>query len=101
MGSVHPILNEYSGQIPKSLQTYKSIHAIEDYEVIVEHARQEMSAFKSLDGVLPDGRTVRDALIESGYHESIEDMDGLDKDRTRVVGALNLILEFSEAMAED
>ncbi|MGP0565455.1 hypothetical protein ACTRW9_10125 [Nitrospina sp. 32_T5] len=101
MGTVHPILNEYSGQIPKSLQTYKSIHAVDDYEVIVEHARQEMTAFRSLDGVLPDGRTVRDVLKESGCEESIEDMDGLDKDRTRVVGALNLIFEFSEAMAED
>ncbi|CCQ89631.1 hypothetical protein NITGR_140028 [Nitrospina gracilis 3/211] len=101
MGTVHPILNEYSGQIPKSLQTYKSIHAVENYEVIVEHTKQEMAAFRSLDGVLPDGRTVRDVLKESGCEESIEDMDGLDKDRIRVVGALNLILEFSEAMAED
>ncbi|CAI2717116.1 hypothetical protein [Nitrospina watsonii] len=100
-GSVHPILSEYSSQIPKGLQTYQSIHAVKSYEEIVEVARKEMIAFKSLDGVLPDARTVREVLQESGSEESIEDMDGLDKDRVRVVGALNLILEFSEAMAED
>ena len=58
--SVHPILQEYIGQIPDSIQTYLSIQQGKNYGEIETHALNEMDTFKSLGGVLEDGRTVQD-----------------------------------------
>jgi len=98
---MHPILQEYSGQIPKNIKTYESIHGGNSFEEIAGHARSEQAAFRSLEGVLEDGRTVAEVLQANGSEESIESPDALDKDRLRAVGALGLIAEFCEAMAED
>jgi hypothetical protein len=98
---MHPILQEYAVQIPKNIQTYRSLQEGKSFEEVGEHARKDQAAFKSLDGVLGDGRTVAEALQANGSEESIESPDALDKDRLRAVGALGLIAEFCEAMAED
>lgn len=98
---MHPILQEYAVQIPKNIRTYQSLQEGKSFEEIAEHARREQKAFKSLDGVLEDGRTVAEVLQANGTEESIESPDALDKDRLRAVGALGLIAEFCEAMAED
>ena len=99
--SVHPILQEYTGQIPESLQTSRAIQQGKGYEEIAKQALNEMDTFKSLNGVLEDGRTVRDVLQQSGSEESIENPEPLENDRLRVMGVLSMIAEFCEDMSED
>ena len=99
--SIHPILQEYIGQIPESLQTYQSIQQGKNYGEIEAHARNEMDTFKILNGVLEDGRIVQDVLRQSGSHESIENPEPLENDRLRVMGVLSMIAEFCEDMNED
>jgi len=99
--NAHPILLEYLEQVPESLQTFQSIQGGEEYADIASKAQSDLLAFRSLDGVLADGRTVEQALKQSGSEETLDNPDALDKDRLRVVGALSMIAEFAEDLAED
>ncbi len=98
---IHPILQEYIRQLPETLPTLLSIQGGEEYADIASKAQSDLLAFRSLEGVVADGRTVEQLLKESGSEESLDNPDALDKDRLRVIGALSMIAEFAEDLAED
>jgi hypothetical protein len=95
----HPILAELSRQLPDSAHTFQYIHEPSDFEKITLQARKDISCLENLEGCLEDGRPAKAVLEENGYRVWLE---GSDQDeRLRVLGALQLIADLSEDLAED
>ena len=95
----HPILSELSRQLPDSAHTFQHIHESSDYEKIAAQAQKDISCLEKLEGCLEDGRPAKDVLAESGYRAWLGDSDA--DERLRVLGALKLIADLSEDLAED
>ena len=95
----HPILLELSGQLPESSHTFKYIQEASEYEKITAQAQKDIACLENLEGHLDDGQPSKAVLEESGYREWL---GGSDQDeRLRVLGALHLIADVSEELAED
>ncbi len=95
----HPILAEISMQLPDSAHTFKRIHESSDFEMIATQAQKDISCLENLEGCLKDGRPAKAVLAETGYGECLE--DAASDERLRVLGALMLIADLSEDLAED
>lgn len=97
--SAHPILEELSRQLPDSAYTSQYIQESSGFEEISVQAQKDISCLENLDGCLDDGRPAKAVLEESGYRVWLE---GADSDeRLRVLGALRLIADLSEDLADD
>ena len=95
----HPILEELSRQLPDAAHTFQYIHEPSDFEKIAAQAQKDISCLENLEGCLDDGRPAKDVLAESGYRAWLE---GSEQDeRLRVLGALQLIADLSEDLAEE
>ncbi len=81
------------------MQTLQSIETGDRFENIAAQAKTEIDCLENLQGVVKDGRPARSVLQENGYGKWLEDCE--DDDRLRVLGALKLIAELAEELAED
>ena len=95
----HPILEELSRQLPDSALACQHILKAEEFELIAAQTRKDIDCLENLEGCLEDGRSAKTVLEESGYREWLEGADS-DK-RLRVLGALQLIADLAEDLAED
>lgn len=95
----HPILVELSRQLPDSAHTFQYIQEASGFEMIFAQAQKDISCLENLDGSLEDGRPAKAVLAESGYRVWLEGSDS--DERLRVLGALRLIADLSEDLAED
>jgi hypothetical protein len=95
----HPILAELARQLPDSAHTFQYIQEAVVFEEIAAQAGKDISCLENLEGCLKDGRPAKAVLEESGYRVWLEGSD-LDE-RLRVLGALRLIADVSEDLAED
>ena len=95
----HPILTELCRQLPQATQTLRCIETGDSFENIVAQAKTEIDCLENLQGVDKGGRPSMSVLQESGYGKWLEDCE--DDDRLRVLGALKLIAELAEELAED
>ena len=60
---------------------------------------QVLSCLENLEGCLEDGKPAKAVLEQSGYREWLDASD--QDERLRVLGALHLIADVSEDLAED
>lgn len=97
--SAHPILAELSNQLPESAHTVKFIQEPAHFEKIAMQARSDMACLENLESHLKDGRPAKTVLEQSGYQAWLEASD--QDERLRVLGALRLIADLSEDLAED
>ncbi|MEE8260474.1 MAG: hypothetical protein V3R14_05685 [Nitrospinaceae bacterium] len=97
--SAHPILAELSNQLPQSAHTFQRIQEAAEFEAIATQAQRDISCLENLEGCLEDGRPAKAVLEQSGYQEWLEGSDS--DERLRVLGALTLIADLSEDLAED
>ena len=97
--SVHPILLELSGQLPESAHTFQYIQEAAEYEKITAQAQKDIACLENLEGHLEEGQPSKNVLEESGYREWLKASD--QDERLRVLGALHLIADVSEELAED
>lgn len=95
----HPILLELSDQLPESAHTFKYIQEASEYEKITAQAQKDIACLENLEGHLEDGQPSKSVLEENGYREWLGGSD--QDDRLRVLGALHLIADVSEELAED
>jgi hypothetical protein len=95
----HPILLELSGQLPESAHTFQRIQEAAEFETIATQAQKDISCLENLEGHLEDGQPAKSVLEQSGYREWLEASD--QDERLRVLGALHLIADVSEELAED
>ena len=95
----HPILAELSRQLPDSARTFQHIQESSGFEEITAQAQRDISCLENLEGCLEDGRPAKTVLEESGYRIWLADSDS--DERLRVMGALKLIADVSEDLAED
>ena len=95
----HPILAELSGQLPESAHTFQYIQEAAEFEKITAQAQKDIACLENLEGHLEDGQPAKTALEQSGYQEWLKDSD--QDERLRVLGALHLIADVSEELAED
>ena len=98
-GKSNPILKELANQLPESAQSYLYIQDHKDYEDIVGQAWKEFFCLGDMDKVLEDGQSAKSVLQQSGYEKWLDDAD--EDERLRVLGALKLIAELAEELAED
>ncbi len=97
--NAHPILTELSRQLPDSACTFRFIQEAAEFKEIAAQAHKDISCLENLEGCLEDGQSAKTVLQQSGYQEWLE---GSDQDeRLRVLGALRLIADLSEDMAEE
>ncbi len=97
--SAHPILAELSNQLPQTAHTFQRIQEAAEFEKIAAQSQKDISCLENLEGCLEDGRPAKTVLEENGYRVWLE---GSDQDeRLRVLGALRLIADLSEDLAED
>ena len=95
----HPILAELSGQLPESARTFQYIQNAVEFEKIADQAQKDIACFENLEGRLKDGQPAKTVLELSGYREWLAASD--QDERLRVLGALHLIADVSEELAED
>jgi len=97
--TAHPILIELSGQLPDSAHTFQYIHEAADFEKIAAQAQRDILCFENLEGCLEDGQPAKAVLGQCGYREWLEASD--QDERLRVLGALHLIADVSDDLAEE
>jgi len=97
--SAHPILEELSNQLPESAHTFQYIQEALEFEEIAASAQKDISCLENLEGCLEDGRPAKTVLEESGYRVWLEGSDS--DERLRVLGALTMIADLSEDLADD
>jgi hypothetical protein len=95
----HPILAELSGQLPESAHTFQYIQDAVEFEKIAAQAQKDIACFENLEGRLKDGQPAKTVLEQSGSREWLAASD--QDERLRVLGALHLIADVSEELAED
>jgi hypothetical protein len=95
----HPILAELSRQLPDTAHTFQYIHESSDFEKIAAQAQGDISCLENLEGCLEDGRPAKSVLEESGYRAWLGESD--QDERLRLLGALKLIADLSEDLAEE
>ena len=97
--TAHPILEELSRQLPDAALTSQQILKAAEFDLIATQSRKDIECLENLDGNLEDGQSARAVLEENGYREWLQ---GSDSDaRLRVLGALQLIADLAEELAED
>lgn len=96
---VHPILVELSRQLPDSTHTFQYINESSNFEQIAAQAQRDVACLENLEGCLEDGRSAKAVLEENGYQAWLKSSDS--EERLRVLGALRLIVDMSEELAED
>lgn len=62
-------------------------------------ARSDIACLENLEGHLEDGRSAKTVLEQNGYQTWLEASD--QDERLRVLGALKLVADLSEDLAED
>jgi len=97
--SAHPILEELSNQLPESAHTFQYIQEALEFEEIAAQAQKDISCLENLEGCLEDGRPAKTVLEDSGYRVWLEGSDS--DERLRVLGALTMIADLSEDLADD
>jgi hypothetical protein len=95
----HPILIELSGQLPGSAHTFQYIQDGVEFEKIAAQAQKDISCLENLEGQLKDGQPAKTVLEKSGYRDWLKASD--QDERLRVLGALHLIADVSEDLADD
>jgi hypothetical protein len=95
----HPILEELSRQLPDSAHTFQYIQQASGFEQIATQARKDITCLENLEGSLEGGKSAKTDLEERGYRVWLESSDS--DERLRVLGALQLIADVSEDLAED
>lgn len=95
----HPILIELSDQLPQFSKTYQYIHGPESFAQVCAQAQEEFACLSDLDADQGNGVTGRTKLAQNGYETWLKDME--EDDRLRLLGALKLIIELAEELAED
>jgi len=95
----HPILAELSRQLPDAAHTFQYIHESSDFGKIAAQAQKDISCLENLEGSLADGRPAKSVMEESGYRDWLKNSNS-DK-RLRLLGALKLIADLSEDLAEE
>ena len=95
----HPILEELSRQLPDAAHTFQYIHESSDFGKISTQAQKDISCLENLEGCLEDGRPAKDVLADSGYRAWLESSS--QDEQLRVLGALQLIADLSEDLAEE
>ena len=95
----HPILAELSGQLPESAHTFQYIQEAAEFEKIAAQAQKDIACLENLEGHLEDGQPAKTILEQSGYQEWLAASD--QDERLRVLGALHLIADVSEDLADD
>ena len=98
-GKPHPILEELATQLPESSKLFLHIQEGKDYAEIASLARNDMSCLENVQGNLKDGQSAKSVLHQNGYQKWLENSD--EDDQLRVYGALSLVAELSEELAED
>lgn len=98
-GNSHPILEELATQLPESCQLYLYIQGGKDYAEIATLAKHDIACLENLLATLTDAQTAESALHQNGYQPWLKKSD--DDERLRVLGALSLIAELSEELADD
>ena len=97
--NAHPILEELSNKLPDSARTFQYIQEAAEYDEIAAQAQKDIVCLENLEGCLEDGQPSKTVLEQSGYRVWLEDSDS--DERLRVLGALKLIADVSEDLAED
>lgn len=97
--SAHPILRELLQQLPETAHTFQYIQEPAHFEKIAVQARNDIACLKNLDGHLEDSRPAKTILEQNGCQAWLEASD--QDERLRVLGALRLIADLSEDLAED
>ena len=97
--SAHLILADLSKQLPESAHTFQYIQEPGHFEKIAVQARSDIACLENLEGHLEDGRPAKTVLEQNGYQAWLEASD--QDERLRVLGALRLIADLSEDLAED
>jgi hypothetical protein len=95
----HPILLELSGQLPEAARTFQYIQEAAEFEKITTQAQKDITCLENLEGHLEDGQPAKTVLEQSGYLQWLKVSD--DDERLRVLGALHLIADVTEDLAED
>jgi hypothetical protein len=95
----HPILDELSGQLPETSCTFQYIQEAADFEKIAAQAQKDIACLENLEGQMGDDQSSRNILEQNGYKEWLKASD--QDERLRVLGALHLIADVSEELAED
>jgi len=96
--STHPILAELSQQLLESAHTFQYIQEPAHFEKIAVRARNDI-ACENLDGHREDNPPAKTILEQSGYQAWLE--ASKQDERLRALGALRLIADLSEDLAED
>ncbi len=97
--SAHPILRELLQQLPETAHTFQYIQEPAHFEKIAVQARNDIACLENLDGHLEDSRPAKTILEQNGCQAWLEASD--QDERLRVLGALRLIADLSEDLAED
>jgi len=97
--SAHSILAELSKQLPESAHTFQYIQEPAHFEKIALQARSDIACLENLVGHLEDGRPAKTVLEQNGYQAWLEASD--QDECLRVLGALRLVADLSEDLAED
>ena len=88
-----------SNHLPDATQTLQFIQEPKTYTEIADQARIEMHCLQNLENIMEAGQMGKNILQQNGYEAWLKDAQ--NEDRLRLVGALKLILEFCEELAED
>lgn len=91
--TAHPILEELSRQLPESAHTVQLIQESAQFEKITVQAQSDIACLENLEGHLKDGRSAK--TVQTWLAASDQD------ERLRVLGALKLIADVPEDLAED
>ena len=97
--SSHPILIELSQQLPETSKACKYIQGAESFSQVVTQAQEEFSCLSDLDADWGNGFSGRTQLAQNGDDNWLKDME--EDDRLRLMGALKLIIELAEELAEE
>ena len=95
----NPILTELSGQLLETSMTYKYIQGPESFSQVFAQAQEEFACLRELDADRENGLSGREQLVQFGYQNWLKDME--EEDRLYLVGALNLVIELAEELAEE
>jgi len=85
--------------LPESAHTFQYIQEALEFEEIAAQAQKDISCLENLEGCLEDGRPAKTVLEDSGYRVWLEGSDS--DERLRVLGALTMIADLSEDLADD
>ncbi len=102
---VNPILLELSLQLPKDSKLYLSIQEAKPYDAISDQAKLDITCLENFEGQFKEGQPAQSVMEQNGYKKWLgqleEDIDEMENNKMRLMGALKLIAELAEELAED